>query len=113
MVATVGPNEPPDSPIGQLLGGLVANNLEKAKKASPLSYVSKDSAPTLILHGDQDKTVPLVQSQRFVTAMEKAGAEVHLEVIRGNGHGGPGFYTPEARKLILSFLEKHLKPEGK
>ena len=76
-------------------------------KASPLTYVSKDSAPFLIMHGDQDKLVPLGQSDVLAEALKKAGVEVKLVVIKGNGHGGPGFNSPENRKLIEDFFAKH------
>ena len=103
----------PDSVVAKLIGGPVAKNQEKARKASPLAYVSKDSAPMLIMHGDQDKLVPLDQSERLAAALEKAGVDAHLEVVHGNGHGGPGFNTAESRKLIESFFDKHLKAAGK
>ena len=45
--------------------------------------------------------------------LKKAGVEVKLEVIHGNGHGGPGFATAESRKMIESFFDKHLKAAAK
>jgi dipeptidyl aminopeptidase/acylaminoacyl peptidase len=96
------------SMIARLLGGPVQDNKEKARKASPLTYVSKDSAPFLIMHGDQDKLVPLSQSEVLAEALKKAGVETTLVVVQGNGHGGPGFNSPENRKLIEDFFAKHL-----
>jgi acetyl esterase/lipase len=37
----------PDSPESQLVGGTLQENREKAAKASPITYVSKDDPPTL------------------------------------------------------------------
>ena len=102
----------PASPEAKLLGGPLQDNKEKARKASPLTYVSKDSAPFLIMHGDQDPLVPLQQSRALAEALKKAGVEVKLQVVEGNGHGGPGFSTPENRKLIEEFFDKHLKGKG-
>jgi acetyl esterase/lipase len=98
----------PDSPVAQLLGGPVAENKEKAREASPLTYVSKDSAPFLIMHGDKDHLVPLQQSELLAKALRKAGVEVTLQIVKDNGHGGPGFNSPESRKLIEEFFAKHL-----
>ena len=98
-----------NSVIEHLLGGPAAENEAKARRASPITYVSKDSSPMLIMHGDEDKTVPLDQSERLAAALKKAGAEVRLEVIHGNGHGGPGFNNPESCKMIESFFDRHLK----
>ena len=80
-------------------------------------YVDKDSAPLLIFHGDKDALVPLGQSEALAAAMKKAGVEVKLVVIKGGGHGAPGFDTPENHKLMEEFLAKHLgktasKPEA-
>lgn len=102
----------PDSPEARLIGGPVRDNKEKARKASPLTYVSQYSAPFLIMHGDRDNVVPIEQSKVLAEALKKAGVEVKLQIIEGNGHGGPGFNTPESRKLIEEFFDKHLKGKG-
>ena len=96
------------SMIAHLLGGPVQENKEMARKASPLFYVSKDSAPFLIMHGDKDNVVPPGQSDVLAEALKKAGVEVKRVVVKGNGHGGPGFNSPENRKLIEDFFAKHL-----
>ena len=94
--------------ITNLLGGPANKNAKKARAASPLYYVDKDSAPLLIFHGDKDALVPLSQSEALAEAMKKAGVEVKFVVVKGNGHGGPGFDSPENRKLIEDFLARHL-----
>jgi acetyl esterase/lipase len=99
----------PDSPMARLLGGPVRDRQELATKANPITYISKDSAPFLIMHGEEDKLVPMNQSELLDRALRKAGVESTLVRIPGNGHGGPGFTTPENRKKIEEFFEKHLK----
>ena len=116
LVTVVQHDDKPGGPVAQLIGGTVEQNKEKARKASPLTYVSNDSAPFLIMHGDQDNLVPLNQSEVLAKALKKAGVEAKLVVVKGNGHGGPGFGTPENRKLIEDFFAKHLgngRPAGK
>lgn len=103
---TVGPKETRT----RLLGGDAQQNQEKAIKASPMTYVSKNVAPFLIMHGDGDKTVPLAQSEVFAEALQKAGAEATLLVVKGAGHGGAKFTSPENLKQIEAFFAKHLKP---
>ena len=51
---------------------------------------------------------PLSQSEVLAEALKKAGVEITLVVVQGNGHGGPGFGSPENRKLIVDFFAKHL-----
>jgi acetyl esterase/lipase len=100
--------DPPDSRVDRLIGGPVQQNKEKARKASPLTHCSKDAAPFLIMHGDKDDVVLLRHSELLAAALKKAGVEVTLQVVKGNGHGGPGFNTPESRRLIEDFFAKHL-----
>src|SRR5262249_27498901 len=102
-------NKPVYSMITNLLGGPANKNLRKARAASPLYFVDKKSAPLLIVHGDKDPLVPLSQSESLVAAMKDAGVEAKLVVIKGGGHGGPGFDTPEHRKLIEEFFARHLR----
>ena len=106
-----GSHDGPTSAEAKLLGGPVQENKEKARKASPLAYAGKDSAPFLIMHGDQDKSVPIQQSEALTEALTKAGVEATFVVVKGNGHGGPGFNSPENRKLIEDFLTKHLRKQ--
>jgi acetyl esterase/lipase len=102
-------DDKPGGPVAKLLGGTVHDKREKAKKASPFYYVDKNSAPFLIMHGDKDNLVPLKQSEILEEALKKAGVEAKLDVVKDNGHGGPGFSTPESKKLIEEFFDKHLK----
>jgi acetyl esterase/lipase len=98
----------PDSPVSKLLGGPAPENREKAEAASPITYVSKEAAPILIMHGDKDPLVPLAQSEEFRDALKKAGAEVELYVVKGAGHGFPN--DPKLVKKVVGFFDEHLKP---
>lgn len=93
----------------RMLGADPRKDPEKAKKASPVNYVSKDAAPFLIMHGDADPTVPYEQSVTFAEALKEAGAEVTFVTIPGGGHGGKGFETAENLKKVQEFLDRHLK----
>ena len=92
----------------KLLGGDALQNKPMAIKASPMTYVSKDAAPFLIMHGDADKTVALSQSELFAQALKKEGVEVTLVILRGAGHSGPQFQGLESMKQIGEFFARHL-----
>jgi acetyl esterase/lipase len=94
--------------ITALIGGPANENPEKARKASSIFYVNKDSAPFLIMHGDKDDVVPLAQSEELAKALKKADVEVSLHIVKGSGHGGPAFLNPENRKLMEDFFVKRL-----
>jgi acetyl esterase/lipase len=100
----------PESPVSKLIGGPVADNLEKAKKANPIIYIKKDDPPFLIIHGDKDKTVPLHQSELLEAALKKAGVPVTFYTVKNGGHSDPNFYhDPNVYKLTREFFEKNLK----
>jgi len=99
----------PDSPMAKLVGGPVKDRQELAAKANPITYVCKDSAPFLIMHGEEDNLVPMNQSELLDEALRTAGVESTLVRVPKNGHGGPGFTTPENSKKIEEFFDKHLK----
>jgi acetyl esterase/lipase len=94
------------SVVTGLLGGPIEENKERAAQASPVTYVSKDDPPFLIMHGSDDRIVPVSQSQSLYDALKKAGVEVTLHVVEGAGHGFDG---PEIRKMVEEFFDKHLK----
>lgn len=101
---------PGQSPPATLVGGPTLQHKDLVKMANPVTYVTKDSPPFLIAHGDKDTLVPMEQSQLLVDALKGAGVKVTFEVVKGVGHGGA---TPaqDARlnHLVLEFFDKHLK----
>jgi acetyl esterase/lipase len=104
-----GSHDRPNSPEARLIGGPVRDNPEKAARANPITYISKDDPPFLILHGDRDNTVPFNQSELLAEALQKAGVEVTFVPVQGAGHGGRDFNSPANRKRIEDFFDKHLK----
>lgn len=77
-------------------------------KISPITLVSAKYPPTLIVHGDSDKLVPLQQSEVMDQALAKAGVEHKLEVIPGGGHDDKTF-GPGLMKALQWFKERLLK----
>ncbi|RAX46172.1 alpha/beta hydrolase [Arthrobacter sp. AQ5-06] len=69
-----------------LVGAVLAANPDKAAAASPISYVTPDAPPFLLVHGTADRFVPAAQSQALATELEKAGADVELLLIDGADH---------------------------
>ncbi len=76
-------------------------------KLSPITLVNPKYPPTLIVHGDADKLVPLQQSEAMDRALAKAGIEHKLEVIPGGGHDDKTF-GPGLIKALQWFKEKLL-----
>lgn len=95
------------SPESKLLGGgEVAGNAEGIKRVNPITYIDKADPPFLILHGAEDKTVPVNQSELLHEALDGARVSNRLHIIQGAGHGGPQFSQPEIRSMQVDFLTK-------
>ena len=63
--------------------------------ANPITFLSPDDPPFLIMHGTIDTTVPFNQSELLhAAAQREAGIPSTFFPVQGNGHGGPGFTTP-------------------
>jgi acetyl esterase/lipase len=94
------------SAVDLLLGGKIEEKQDLAKQASPITYVSKDDPPFLIVHGTADNTVPFEQAEMFDAALRKAGVAVTFVKIIGGGHGIGG---PAVQERVTAFFEKHLR----
>jgi acetyl esterase/lipase len=72
--------------VTRLLGGPITEKITLAKEASPLSYVSKNSVPVMLFHGEKDELVPVAQSIALDDAMKAAGAKSTLIIYQDRGH---------------------------
>ncbi len=96
-------------PYSKLIGAKLGEDKEKCQAVSPVHYVSKESPPFLIFHGDHDTLVPYAQSVEIADLLKKADVPVTLQRMPGSGHGGPAFQLPAVVKLTEAFFDKHLK----
>ena len=93
------------SPEGLLIGGPVQDNKKKTLTADPISYVSKEDSPFLIMHGTKDMAVPYNQSVILHSALKKIGVPSALLTVTGGGHGvGGGVLNEHLQK----FFDHHL-----
>jgi acetyl esterase/lipase len=99
----------PDSPEAKLIGGAIPSNQDKARAASPVTYITKDDSPFLIMHGDKDPLVPAAQSKEFQEALVKAGVSSTLVILPGAGHGRPPFNDRETMSRVEGFFSRTLK----
>ena len=54
--------------------------------ASPITHVTKDDPPTLILHGSIDSTVPIHQAELLVERLKENGVEYEFDCVKGWPH---------------------------
>lgn len=94
--------------VAALVGGTGEGVKETAAAASPITHITKDDAPFLIMHGDQDTLVTIRHSEEMDKALRAAGVECELVVLKGAGHG-PGFGEAKVLERVAGFFEKWLK----
>ncbi|HWY86598.1 MAG TPA: alpha/beta hydrolase [Gemmataceae bacterium] len=91
------------------LGGNLDNARHRHIVASPLYWVTPNAAPTLCVHGTQDKYVAHEQAVRLVERLKSAGVEADLLTLEGAGHGFKGPDADKAEKAMFAFFAKHLR----
>lgn len=99
------------APESLLLGQNVALNQEEAIKICPVTYVTKDAPPFMIIHGNQDKTVPFTQGELLHDKLDAAGADVQLLVLEDADHADVRFFQEEIWQRIIAFFQDKLGTE--
>lgn len=97
-----------NSPESELIGGAIQDHPEAVKRANPITYVTPQAPPFLIVHGDADPLVPYRQSLLLADALQHADVAVTFYTVQGGGHGR--FTDPMVSSLTREFLQQHLKP---
>lgn len=77
-------------------------------EACPVTYVSKDAPPFMILHGTDDHTVPFIQGEILHDKLEEAGCDVKLIAIEGADHADKQFFQKETWQRIAEFFHEKL-----
>ncbi len=96
--------------LPMFLGGDVTHARPAHILASPLYWVTPDAAPTLLLHGTEDKYVNYEQATWMYERLKATGIDVELLTLTGAGHGFHGPDAEKAEKAAIEFLDKHLHP---
>jgi acetyl esterase/lipase len=90
-------------------------NEDSLRRASPITYVSPDDPPFLILQGELDDLVPVSQAVEFDRALRQAGVPSTLVLVHNAGHGfSPvgGKISPsrtELFQILVAFFDEHLR----
>lgn len=87
---------------------------DNAAQASPITHVTSDDPPFLLIHGDHDELVPYEQSQVMYDRLRQMNVPAQLVIVKNARHS---FTAPEGIKpslleinqIILDFLAKYLK----
>lgn len=100
----------------EVLPLFLGGNLEQAKakhiQASPLYWVTPLSAPTLCIHGTEDKYVAHEQAEWLVDKLRAHTVEAELLTLPGAGHGFKGDDAVKAEQALIKYFDQRLKPKA-
>ncbi len=95
--------------INRVFAGPEETLQQRLRQASPMTYVTADAPPFLIIHGTADRTVPVSQSDELVKALREVGAkDVTYMRIDGAGHGVFGQNIEQTGPAREAFFERTL-----
>lgn len=98
------------------LGGTYSMMPDAYVQASPLSYVSSNAPPFLLVHGDADPEVHIAQSEKLEAALKKVGANVTFVRVKNADHMfqsangspiSPGY--SDIQRAVIAFFNKYLR----
>lgn len=75
------------------------------RAVSPAYHIDAIKIPILLIHGDEDESVPYSQSESFQKLLEKSGRKTTLLRLRHEGHGG---FEDDTSKVVLSAIGSFL-----
>ncbi len=77
------------------------------REISPIYFVSSNTPPILIAHGDADKLVPIYQAEQFMKRCQDFGVETKLVVREGQKHGWADMVKDE--EIFADWFDQHLR----
>ncbi len=95
--------------VEELLGGSPSEKVDVARSASPVTFATADDPPFLIMHGADDRVVPVAHSRMLAKSLKDAGVSVKLKVVPEAGHAGREWVQRDLLDQVRSFFDRNLK----
>jgi dipeptidyl aminopeptidase/acylaminoacyl peptidase len=78
---------------------------------SPITLIRNCRTPTLLIHGINDRGVPVGQAYEFYTGLKDVGVETEMIVYPREGHSIQEYaHQLDLQKRVVAWFDKHLKP---
>ena len=74
-----------------------------------MNWVTPAAAPTLLIHGTEDKYVAYEQALWMRDRLAASGVAVELLTLEGAGHGFQGADAAKAEAALIAYFERRLK----
>ncbi len=95
--------------LENFLQGSFESRREDYRRASPVTYLTRDDPPVLTFQGTQDPLVPLEQAEILHRKLSTLGIENRLIIMEGHGHGWGGDDLERTVEDTIAFFDRHLK----
>lgn len=99
----------PFMPPSLLMGCPIQQCREKTATANPITYITPDDPPFLIVQGMLDCLVPYKQSVILHDALDAAGLDSRLILVPNGEHGGRAFDEARYKEAVDQFLDTKLR----
>ncbi len=90
----------------EALGGTLKEKADLAKLCSPITHVDANSVPFLLMHGTEDKLVPIQQARLLDKKLKAVNVSSKLVMLEGIGHNIRP--NEDIIKQIVEFFETEL-----
>jgi len=78
---------------------------------SPITFIRQARTPTLVLHGEGDRGVPVTQGYEFYNGLKAMNVETEMVVYQNEGHGiGSPANQVDINRRVLEWFNRHLRP---
>jgi acetyl esterase/lipase len=85
----------------------INEDVEAARRlASPLAHVTAATLPTLVIHSDDDRSVPVQQAVDMAAALQKAGVRTRFVHYTDKGHMGITDDVIREARAFISEIER-------
>ena len=89
---------------------------EALREASPITYVTKQAPPFLLIQGDQDEYIPYTEDTNLQAALQKVGVRCDIIRIPGGKHGTGGWNSlpnvPDWEHQMVEWLNARFHRTG-
>lgn len=102
-------NKRPLLPLELFLGYNFVDDWERGKAASISHYLNDNTPPFMLIHGENDDTIPVNSSRLLYRALTNAGVEADFYEIQGAGHATAELWQPDIQNIMFEFFERVLQ----
>ncbi len=103
VISAAGPYDLNTLSWGELWTPVEGDIYEARRIASPIHHIGPGTKPILVVHSDDDRSVPIQQAVDMAAALERAGVQYRFVHYTDRGHMS---VTDEVMELTLAFIDE-------